>query len=433
MSKDDQNNNESPKGELKKARNKKKKPKYSLGDSDSRGWIKWGDGIYIHPKKNLFEVRVYRRIKVSEDGPPKQFFKRARNITGQTNAIKKRQELLEGLARLAQKYEGKDRLWVDSVEMYIQLLEKKCNDKKITKATVQNITGRLTKHTSHWNDKWLSDFTSELVEEFINSGKIEIREEKEVKPATRRNILKDIRSVFQLMVNKGIMRFNPAKGLYVRGVKKETYPEVMTHNEVIKLIDYVKTRKGDKWANLWSVVYTVAYLTGARSGELFCLVWSDIKWDSKTIQIKRNYDWKTETINDYPKNKRHRTIPMNKDLTEFLMKFRGLDHEFVLPRIPDWKNGKTAEVLSQYQKECGVNETNFHQGFRGSFITNLLLNGVSISKIQTIVGHEELSTTLKYQGMIGKHTKGATDDLTLETKPENLYDFEEAKKSRFTK
>lgn len=119
---------------------------------------------------------------------------------------------------------------------------------------------------------------------------------------------------------------------------------------------------------------------------------------------------------------------MNTILAEFLMKFRGFDHDFVLPRIPDWRNGKATEVLAQYQKEYGVNETNFHQGFRGSFITDLLLSGVSISKIQTIVGHEELSTTLKYQGMIGKHTKGATDDLTLEAKPENLYDFEEAKK-----
>lgn len=40
MSDDDQNNNEAPKCELKKARNKKKKPKYDFGDRDSSGWLK---------------------------------------------------------------------------------------------------------------------------------------------------------------------------------------------------------------------------------------------------------------------------------------------------------------------------------------------------------------------------------------------------------
>lgn len=417
---DDQNN------DAKKERKKKKKPKYEFGDRDASGWLKYGDGIYKHPDKKLYDVRVHRRIKVSAEEPPKQFFKRARNITSESLAIKKRQELLEGLARLAQKYEGKDRIWEDAIEMFEALLEKKYKDKKITHSTWENSSGRLKKHTSHWNKKWLSEFTSELVEDFINSGKIEVREEQEVRPATRRNVLKDIRSVFQLMVNKGLMKHNPAKGLYVRGQKKRSYPAVMTHNEMIKLIEYVKNHESP-WAKAWAKIYTVAYLTGCRSGELFSLLWSDIKWDQKVIHITKNYDWKTETHKAITKGKQDRSVPMNTALMKYLMEFRGLEHEFILPHVPDWKNGRAAEILKQFQKEAGVRETKFH-GIRGTFITNLLLNGVAVSKIQTICGHEDLSTTLLYQGMIGEHTKGATEGLNLEPVSDNITDINERKK-----
>jgi integrase len=417
---DEQNN------DVKKPKNKKKKPKYDFGDRDASGWLKYGDGIYKHPDKKLYDVRVYRRIQVNENEPPKQFFKRARNIASEQLAIKKRQELLEGLARLAQKYEGKDRIWEDAVEMYNAYLQKKYDDKKIVFSTMENASKTLKKHTSHWNTKWLSDFTSETVENYINSGKIEVREEQEARPATRRNVLKFIRGVFQLMVNKGLMKHNPAKGLYVRGHKKRTYPAVMTHNEMIKLIEYVKNHKAP-WAQDWAKIYTVAYLTGARAGELFSLLWSDVKWDSKTIHITKNYDWKTETHKSITKGKQDRTVPMNTALMKYLMGFRGLEHEFILPRVPDWKNGRAAEVIRQFQKEAGVRETKFH-GIRGTFVTKMLLDGVAVSKIQTICGHENLETTLLYQGMIGEQTKGATEGLTLEPVADNIHDINDGKK-----
>lgn len=228
------------------------------------------------------------------------------------------------------------------------------------------------------------------------------------------------------MLDKGRIKHNPAMGIYIRGKKKTNYPPVMTHNEIIKLIEYVKTLK-EEWTDDWVKVYTVAYLTGARSGELYSLLWDDVKWDSKTIQITKNYDWKTETHKKITKGKQDRTVPMNPELLEYLLELRGNPHDFVLPHIPDWKNGRAAEVLKAFQKGANVRETKFH-GIRGTFITNLLLSGVPVVKVQTICGHEDLKTTLLYLRMVGDETKGATDGLSLKPIPDNLRDISEGKK-----
>lgn len=200
----------------------------------------------------------------------------------------------------------------------------------------------------------------------------------------------------------------------------------MTHDEIIKLIEYVKTLKTE-WTDDWVKVYTVAYLTGARSGELYSLLWDDVKWDSKTIQITKNYDWKTETHKKITKGKQDRTVPMNSELMEYLLEFRGNPHEFVLPRIPDWKNGRAAEVLQSFQKGANVRETKFH-GIPGTFITSLLLSGVPVVKVQTMSGHEDLKTTLLYLRIVGDETKGATDSLSLKPKSENVVHIADGKK-----
>ena len=65
------------------------------------------------------------------------------------------------------------------------------------------------------------------------------------------------------------------------------------------------------------------------------------------------------------------------------------------------------------QKELGINETKFH-AFRGCFITHLLLQNVSVIKIQQMVGHDDLKTTLYYIGLIGKELEGATEGISID-------------------
>ncbi len=403
---------ESQNNDIKKL--KKKKLEYNEENSD--GWLKEKDGIFKHPTKKIYDVRVYRRIKVDANKPPKQIFKRARNIPSLMLAIQKRNELLEELAQLAQKHEGKDSTWESALEEYFGRLENRYKDKKISFNTMDTTISTLKKHTSHWNKLWLSDFTNDKIESFINSEDLKKNEDEKVKSATRVNILKFIRGVFKYMVDKGRMKHNPAMGIYIRGKKKLSYPTVMKHNEMISLIKYTETVDPD-----WASVYTVAYLTGARSGELYSMKWENVDWDNKLLFIRENYDWKTET-HQPTKGKKDRTVPINKALLECLMKLRGKHGLYILPRIQDWKNGKSAQIIRQYQKALKIRQTKFH-GIRGTFITNLLLQNVPVIKVQAIVGHDDLKTTLMYVGMLAEETKGATEVLTLDPVVSNIVEL----------
>jgi integrase len=326
------------------------------------------------------------------------------------------------LAHLALKHEGKDATWENALEEYFGRLDNRHKDKKISFNTMDTTISTLKKHTSHWNKLWLSDFTSDKIESFINSEDLKKNEVEKVKAATRANILKFIRGVFKYMVDKGRMKHNPAMGIYIRGKKKLNYPDVMKHNDMIALIDYAKTVNPE-----WADVYTVAYLTGARSGELYSMKWENVNWDSRLLVIRESYDWKTEK-HQPTKGKKDRTVPINLDLLECFLGLRGKYGEYILPRIQDWKNGKAAQIIRQFQKAIKIRPTKFH-GIRGTFITNLLLQGVPVIKVQAMVGHDDLKTTLMYVGMLAEETKGATDVLTLKA-VNNVVNLTDAEKRR---
>lgn len=360
-------------------------------------------GIHQNPD-NSYDVRVSRRVELKKGEPTKQLFKRTRSVVGLGNAQKEKRKLLDELAREAQKYEGSDLIWEDALLVYFKYLEKRHAENNLAFSTKDSIITALNKHTKHWSKKWLSEFTGDFIESFISSDKLKDI----VQTETRLTILKHIRGVFKRMVQIGKMKHNPAMGLYVRGRKKLRYPTVMKHEEIVRLIIHAEKIDQD-----WAGVYKVAYLTGARSGELYALKWEDIDFGTKTIRIRHSYDWKTEKI-QMTKGKKDRTVPMNSSLIECLLGLRGKHDPFVLPRIRDWKNGKSAQIFRAHQEALGIKQSKFH-AIRGTFITNLLINGVPVIKVQSIVGHDDLKTTLLYVGMLGEDNKGATDSLSLET------------------
>ncbi len=238
----------------------------------------------------------------------------------------------------------------------------------------------------------------------------------ELEPATRQAILKFIRGVFKRQIVVGRLKNDPTAGLAVKTKKKRSYPTVMTQEEIFKVIDYAKSIDAD-WAKEWAYVYEVAYYTGARSGELYALKWSDVELDNigaKRIYIKKSYDWKTETLKN-TKGKSDRVVPVNKDLEKVLreLKKKYPNAEFVLPRIPDWKQGKSAEQLKTYQRDLDIKPTKFHS-IRATTITNLLLNSMPLVKVQALVGHEEIQTTMLYLASIGDEVQGVTDCLSRE-------------------
>jgi len=382
-------------------------------------------GIYPNFDKSgnpdgTFDVRVSRRMWMSDSNPHGQVFRRARRVNGIVNAQRKKKKYLDELAMEALKHDGDDTTWGKAKDDYYKYLDKRHAEGTIAYSTKDSTIKTLEKHTKRWDAKWISSFSADFLETFLTDEKLK----EELESATRLTLLKYIRGVFKRQVATGRLKHNPAQGILVRVDKKRKYPTVMRHEEVIALIDYAETINPS-----WSLVYRTAYLTGARSGELWCIKWEDIDLKNKILFIKRSYDWKTETEKP-TKGKKDRTVPINSSLDACLKELRLKDPTaiYVLPRIADWRNGKAAQIIRGYQQALGIKQSKFH-AIRGTFITNLLLNGVPVIKVQAIVGHDDLKTTLLYVGMLGEDTKGATDSLSLE-KPKvvSMDEFKDKKK-----
>ena len=369
---------------------------------------------------DLFDVRVCRRMWVSEHDRSKQLSRRKRKIKGIQQAQKIKRKFIDELAMESIRLSERDCKWKEAHQVYYDYLDKRYkNHINMSYSTMDTIIKTLDKHTALWDDKWISNLTAHIIETHI-TGK-EVRESMESHSSVQ-NLLKYIRGVFRRQIELGNLKHNPAMGVILRGKKQRNPPEVMSNDEVAKLVDYAK-----KINSPWEIVYRVAYLTGARSGELYALKWSDVDFANKQIGIRHSYCWKSEKEKD-TKGRKYRVVPLHKELEICLkeLKLKSTDPVYVLPRIQEWKNGKSAQIIREFQKHLGIKQSKFH-ALRGSFITNLLLTRTPAIKVMHMAGHDDLKTTLWYVSVLGEDLRNATDGLTLEQKVIGIDDHKKKK------
>lgn len=223
---------------------------------------------------------------------------------------------------------------------------------------------------------------------------------------TKRGLLKIVKRVFSLAIDEGILSKNPAVGIRIKCA--DANQGVLNRNEVDILL--LEARRHDhRFFKHW----TLAILTGMRSGELFSLRWSDIDFVNGKISV--NKAWTRYNGEGTTKTAKNRVVPMNGECRKFLKELKGDgsdNSEYVLPRIWEWMQGEQAKILKDFCKEIGITPVKFHD-LRATFITQMLNNGVPLSKVMSIVGHSSLKTTQGYLRLSGKDVEGATESLNI--------------------
>lgn len=142
-------------------------------------------------------------------------------------------------------------------------------------------------------------------------------------------------------------------------------------------------------------IFTTAFYTGLRLGELINMRWSWIEFDENQITVKCSNEFIT-------KSKKERIVPMcNKVKT--LLKYRSnnskpLPNEVVFYRIRGRKLHQ--ETISKQFKlavrKSNLNEKIHFHSLRHSFASLLAQRGVSLYIIKELLGHEDLATTQIY-------------------------------------
>lgn len=346
--------------------------------------------------------------------------KRERKFTGELPTMgaakSKEQELLKELEELKFKEENEELryTWKKAVAAYLDFSE---DNHRLS--TFYNRMKLLEAHTRIFNDRDLDSIEKLEIKELIDERGLSISHKKD--------LLKCIRQVFELAIDNRKIFVNPAKNIKIHGDKshreKANKLEAMSKTEVTQLLAFMKEINHE-----WYPIFYVTYQLGLRSSEAVALEFEDIEWGKSHIVISKSW-CKHKKGFVPPKNGTSRIVPMNKQLKVFLreLSVKSGGKGFVLPRNKSWMNGGATKILQSIQRQLGIKLTNYHS-LRASFITHLLIDGVSIPQVQSLVGHADLKTTMRYVRISGCDLKGVTASLEVDFEPKGrVLSFEKDK------
>jgi integrase len=341
----------------------------------------------IEDGKAKYEVIVKVRDKAG-----KQVMRRKRWFTNEREAKKVETEILIELEGHKSKVTWKS--WVDHALEKYRL--------EYRNSTYLNYKRCMNKWFDPvWNERYLDEIKQSEVHFIIFESCAALSS------YTKRGLLKVVKRIFNLAIEEGLLVRNPAIGIRVRC--EEANQAVLNINEVAILLRSAK-RVEHRFYPHWML----ALLTGMRSGELYSLRWTDVDLVNNKITISRAW---TKMNGEGPtKTAKSRVCPLSKECRKFLDELRAIGSskdDFVLPRLWEWDQGDQAKILKSFCREVGITEVKFHD-LRATFITQMLNNGVALSKVMAIVGHSSLKTTQGYLRLSGKDIEGATEGLNIQ-------------------
>jgi integrase len=207
--------------------------------------------------------------------------------------------------------------------------------------------------------------------------------------------------------------FNPMDGVVSPGGKQMEQEMQHVREERTMEPEQVAQFLREAAETRFGTIFTLAFYTGARPGELLGLRWADLDAASRLLKIRKTIAWRKgcEWYMDTPKTTTgRRNLRLTDDLTEILDKHRKRqledrmkaggaweDHSFIFCDEfgRPYTQGGLRYNCKQILKTAGLPEHYSPYSMRHTSATQLIAQGVNVKTVSERLGHSDMAITLK--------------------------------------
>ena len=226
----------------------------------------------------------------------------------------------------------------------------------------------------------LIEITSRMVDKFITSTFARTQR-------GAHQYYRTLKAAFNKAIEWNYITVNPFTKVKFPKISK-SFPAFISEDELLIIL------KNTPYQYLKDI-FTVAFYTGLRLGELVNMKWSWINFLKNEITVKCTDEFLT-------KNKKERIVPMCGKVRSILINrfnsFQYNPEEVVFHRIKGIKLDQ--QTISKQFKDAvrrsNLSEKIHFHSLRHSFASALAQKGVSLFIIKELLGHEDLATTQIY-------------------------------------
>jgi integrase len=148
----------------------------------------------------------------------------------------------------------------------------------------------------------------------------------------------------------------------------------------------------------------IALNSGMRLGEILALQVRDINFEMEFINVFKTYDFSTSRVKTTTKGKKGRRVGISESLKQTLWKYRMYPKDMFLFKIDDSFPSHTF-IYRRHErvlKLAGLKRIRFHD-LRHTFASHFIMNGGSVSELQSILGHSTVRMTERYSHLAERH------------------------------
>lgn len=215
------------------------------------------------------------------------------------------------------------------------------------------------------------------------------RVENGIAPATTNRELASISALYRYFIREGLMKTNPCR-FQSRRKQADKQPNTIPSEDLKAAYEH-STGLVHVWIGLLAT-------TGIRISELLALRWEDIDFKASSLEIMG-------------KGRKERIVYTSPEYLDLLR--QAYERHPSEGRIFRYDQRDARYMLWQALKPYSRAKQLSPHAIRHTYATNLATNGVNVTTIASILGHNRIATTQKYIDMSQADTQAAAARQTL--------------------